>query len=244
MKKLRFITWVLCLLTLPCFIACDDDDEVYEVDMATVRENEGNLSIESDYYGHLSVSNSDILTHYKVNKEGQRILAYFQLNEDEVQKKNRSVRICDLYKVLTKRLYEMPVEKEDSIGNDPIAISKIYTSREHINIFFTFLGSSSGIAHMLNLITTEESQKDENGLLEVEFRHNLEGDREIYPQSGWVSFELNSIPGYTEGTTKRLKIKVNNGGGEERSYTISLVSSEEDKSKKLSIESFSNTKTK
>jgi len=244
MKKLKFITWVLCLLTIPYFIACDDDDEVYEVDMVTVHENDGNLSIESDCYGHLSITNSDILTHYKVNKEGQRIIAYFQFNENEVQKNNRSVRIYDLYKVLTKKLYEMPVEKEDSIGNDPITVSSIYASHEHLNIFFTFLGSNSGIAHMLNLVTTEESQKDENGLLEVEFRHNLEEDNEIYPQSGWVSFELNSIPGYTEGTTKGLKVKVNNGDGEEKTYTVNLVSSKEDKSNKLSLGSFSSTRTK
>lgn len=243
MKKLKFLTWTLCLLTIPFFTACDDDDEVYEIDMATVHESEGTLSLESDYYGDISIINSDILTHYKVNKEGQRILAYFQFNDDK-SRSDRSVKVYDLYKVLTKRLYEMPAEKEDSIGNDRISVSRIYASKNHLNIFFTFLGSNSNIAHMLNLVTTEESQIDENGILEVEFRHNLEGDNEVYPQSGWVSFELNSIPGYTEGTTKSIKVKVNNGDGEEKTYKIEWQSAGEDKSSKLSFSSFSNTKTK
>lgn len=244
MKKLKFLTWTLCMLAIPFFIACDEDDEVYEIDMATVHESDGVLSLESDEYGNLPVSNSDILTHYKVNKEGQRILAYFQFNDNDAQKGDNSVTIYDLYKVLTKKLYEMPAEKEDSIGNDPIAVSKIYASRNHLNIFFTFLGSNSGIAHMLNLVTTEESQVDEEGLLEVEFRHNLEEDSEVYPQSGWVSFELSSIPGFTEGTTNGLKVKVSNGDGEEKTYKIKWILTEEDKDNKLSYGSFSNTKTK
>ncbi len=244
MKKFKFLTWTLCLLTIPFFISCDDDDEVYEIDMATVHDSDGNLSLESDYFGYLPVSNKDILTYYKVNKEGQRILAYFQFNEDDAKKENRSIKIYDLYKVLTKKLYDMPAEKEDSIGNDPIAVSSIYTSRDHLNIFFTYLGSNSGIAHMLNLITTEESQVDENGLLEVEFRHNLEGDNEVYPQSGWVSFELSSIPGFTEGTINGIKVKVNNGNEVEKTYRINWLLTEKDKSNKLSFGSFSNTRTK
>lgn len=247
MKRLKFIIWTICLLTLPCFIACDDDDEVYEIDMATVHESDGTFTLESDNFGNLIPSSNDLLTRNKVNVEGQRIMAYFQFNEEEGNKSSRSIKIYDLYKVLTKKLYEMPAEKEDSIGNNPVTVTSIYASHEHLNIFFTYLGNNSGIAHMVNLVTTEGSEPDAEGLLEVEFRHNKNGDIEAYPQSGWVSFELSSIPGYTDGTVKGLKVKVNNGDQIEKTYKISFpltssTTTENHTNPTLSFGSFSNTK--
>ncbi len=250
MKKMNLIFGLLCLLTFTTFTACDDDDDnfTYYADMATVKELDGQWILQSDNCGKLVPDNSSIIKLNDAAKDGQRVIAAFNFfNEENSRNSSRSIELYDIYRVLTKDLYQMPAEKEDSIGNDPVYIKKIVSSEEHINIFFQYKGSDSGIAHFINLVTTESSAVNEEGLLDVEFRHNNEGDHPHYLQNGWVAFPLKSIPGYSENTTKGLKIKVYNGDGKEQIITYKFNTENNDsdiESQGLNILSFSNTKTK
>lgn len=249
MKKRNLILGLLSLLTFTTFIACDDDDSFsYYTDMATVKEQDGQWILQSDNCGNLIPDNSSIIKINDAAKDGQRVIAAFNFFNDKKSKNSsRSIELYDIYRVLTKNLYQMPDEKEDSIGNDPIYIKKIVCSTEHINIFFQYKRSNSGIAHFINLVTTESSIVNKDGLLNVEFRHNNERDHPDYIQQGWVAFPLKSIPGYTENTINGLLIKVYNGNGETQLITYKFKNdnnnSEKD-SEGLNIPSFSSTKTK
>lgn len=248
MKKINLIFRLLCLLTFTTFTACNDDENFsYYTDMATVEEQDGHWILQSDNCGSLIPDNSSIIKINDAAKNGQRVIAAFNFfNEENSKNSSRSIELYDIYRVLTKDLYQMPADKEDSIGNDPIYIKKIVGSAEHINIFFQYKRSNSGIAHFINLVTTESSIVNKDGLLNVEFRHNNEGDHPYYIQQGWVAFPLKSIPGYTENTIKGLLIKAYNGNGEEQiiTYKFNNDTNNSDAKEKLDISSFSNTKTK
>ncbi len=250
MKIRNLIIGLLSLLALPTFVACDDDDDgynfTYYTDMATVEYKDGSLILQSDNYGELIPINAGVLASYDADKENQRVIAAFNFT-DKNNRANYSVKLYDIYRVLTKDVYQMPAddeEKNDSIGNDPIVVKRIMTSPKHINFYFTVYGNNSDIKHFINLITVgDNAEPDSDGTLHVEFRHNNEGDHPRITQWGWAAFPLESIPGYSEGKTKQLSIKVNEGNNTETIITYDLNNDNEN-AKRYNISDFSNTKTK
>lgn len=251
MKTRTFIVGLLSLLTLPTFIACDDDDFTYYTDMATVENEDGRLILQSDNCGELIPENPGLLASFDADNENQRIIAAFNFI-DKDNRSNYGVELYDIYRVLTKDIYQMPADdetKNDSIGNDPIVINRIMTSPKHINFYFMVRGNHSDIKHFINLITVGDNpEPDADGTLHMEFRHNNEGDHPRFTQWGWAAFPLESIPGYSEGKTKRLFIKVNEGNNVETIITYDLENDNETQNnqnaKMYSISDFSNTKTK
>ena len=249
MKIKKLFYGLLCLVALSTFIACDDDDGFsYYTDMATVKLRDGQWILQSDNCGILIPDNTGILAEQGADKENQRVIAAFNFFDKE-NRSNQSVELYDIDRVLTKDLYQMPANDEakaDSIGNDPIAISKIITSPLHINIYFSIFGEHSDIQHFINLITVGENvEPDNEGTLHVEFRHNNEGDHPRIVLSGWAAFSLESIPGYTEGKTKRLSIKVNEGNNKETIITYDLEKKDNgNNTQEYAFSDFSNTKTK
>ena len=256
MKKKNLFWGLLALLTLPTtFIACDDDDDdfVYYTDMATVKDMNGQWILLGDECGELVPDNTALLKANDADKDGQRIIAAFDYDDKE-NRNNKKIELYDIYRVLTKDFYQLPENDEhkaDSIGNDPIAISRILTSPEHINIQFVINGDNSNIKHFINLISVGENpEPDASGVLKVELRHNNEGDHPRMRQWGWAAFTLKSIPGYTEGKTKKLSIKVYEGNGTEKTILYDLKE-DKNENKKLdrqtkedAISNLSSTKAK
>lgn len=254
MRTKNLLFGLMCLLALPTFVACDDDDDfTYYTDMATVESLDGRWVLQSDNCGQLIPANPGILNMCDADKENQRIIAAFNFI-DEDNRSNNGIELYDIYRVLTKDLYQMPAndeEKADSIGNDPVYVRRITTSEKHINFYFSVMGDHTDLKHFINLITVgDDVQPDADGTLAVEFRHNNEGIHPRVTQWGWAAFPLESIPGYTEGKTKRLSIKVNEGNNTQTIITYDLSSGEsesnqpEHNAREYTISDFSNTKTK
>lgn len=251
MKKINLIIGLLCMMWVaPMLTACDDDDDFsYYTDMATVADEDGQWILQSDNGGKLIPEDASLIKAHNAEKDGQRIIAAFNFT-DERNGSNR-IKLYDVYRVLTKNVYKLTEAKEDSIGNDPIAITKLFKSQDHLNIRFVYEGNASGIAHFINLVTTDQSTIDDKGLLYMELRHNNEGDHPRFRQAGWAAFPLKSIPGYEEGKIKGVKIKVNKGDGNEETIAYVFPTQQDNgqtklkqDNKELSITSFSNTETK
>jgi hypothetical protein len=68
------------------------------------------------------------------------------------------------------------------------------------------IGFSLSIPHRISLVCKEGAEPDGNGNLEVEFRHNSNSDKPLDLKAGYVSYTLESIPGYNDGTLKKLTI--------------------------------------
>lgn len=250
MKKINLIIGLLCMMWVaPMFTSCDDDDDFsYYTDMATVAEEDGQWVLNSDNGGKLIPEDASLIKANQAEKDGQRVIAAFNFTDD---RNGNRVKLYDVYRVLTKDAFQMTEADEDSIGNDPIAITRIFASADHINIRFIYEGNVSGIKHFINLVTTEQSTIDSKGLLYMELRHNNEGDHPRFTQAGWVAFPLKSIPGFTEGKIKGLRIKTNKGDGNEETIAYTFPTKEDNGQTKLnkdntelSISSFSNTETK
>ena len=118
------------------------------------------------------------------------------------------ITIMQVNKVLTKE----PVFVEDNdakdYGTDPIEISGQSISKAHLNLRYTFLnGGNHLIPHSISLLIAKDAQPDARGYLSAELRHDAADDLQLNANSGYVSFTLENMPGFKEGTLKGFKIK-------------------------------------
>ena len=93
-------------------------------------------------------------------------------------------------------------------GTDPIEISGQSISKAHLNLRYTFLnGGNHLIPHSISLLIAKDAQPDARGYLSAELRHDAADDLQLNANSGYVSFTLENMPGFKEGTLKGFKIK-------------------------------------
>ena len=207
---------IICISILGTILqSCINNDnypELYST-MGTVN-NLSDYSINSDLYGDVIPKNPDIIRSFDADSVGQRILVNinFPDAEDKDSKVNtgKEVTIYDLYKVLTKKADDLRLnndEDTESFGNDVIQITNVNIGNEHLNIEFNISGSNETIPHRISLLLTENTQIDDEGLLEVELRHNKNSDNGDKLYWGIASFTLSSIPEYSDANFKGFRIK-------------------------------------
>ena len=103
---------------------------------------------------------------------------------------------------------------EEKIGDDKINATYMWINKDkkYLTIEFQYYGThSEDKKHFLNLVInnltpapTADEDSEEDEFINLEFRHNNEGD---YPQTlgeGYVSFRLDKIKG-TDGRKERTK---------------------------------------
>lgn len=197
--------------------SCIDNDNYPELypTMGTVT-NLTSYSINSDSYGTLIPKNPDIISMYDADSIGQRILVNINFpdseNKSSNEKSGKEVTIYELYKVLTKKADDLRLPEADAnvdFGNDAIEITSATISEEHLNIEFNIYGKNETIPHRISLLLTEDSQIDDEGLLEVELRHNNNNDNGNTVYWGIASFTLSSIPECSDENFKGFKIIYN-----------------------------------
>lgn len=216
MKKSKGIFFVsMLLLGLPALQSCLDDDEnaYLFTELGTVKQTSEDGStepkLEGDVYGTSYVANREALKRVEADSIGQRVLYYF-IEEEGTGRKNNGTKqyitIYDLYKVSTKPLETLPADGEDTFGHDPINILGAYVSNEHLNMQVQVRNEDKEIKHKISLVAAPGTTPDANGYIDVELRHSREGDGQGSIGWAWVSYTLESMPGYKEGTLKGLNI--------------------------------------
>ena len=191
MKKL-FIAISLLLL----IVSCDDDiksNENNHIDIATVQ----NPNLSTAFYfsldnGDRLYTNTANLLNYKP-KDGQRIIANYSFIETSSATSNSiniNVRLNDVYEVLTKGIFKIKPQQQDSIGNDQIEIKSMWIGSDYLNVEFEYLGLSK--THYISLVSDSTKTFSDNKI-HLEFRHNANGDYPTYSKWGIASFNLRSI---------------------------------------------------
>lgn len=206
---------IICISIMGTILfSCNNSEnypELYST-MGTVT-NLSDYSIDSDIYGKLTPKNPNIINSFNADSIGQRVLININFpdekDKDSKEDSGKEVTIYDLYKVLTKKANDIRLTEEniDNFGNDNIKITNAYISNEHLNIEFNIEGNDETIPHRISLLLTENTQIDDEGLLEVELRHNNNSDYGNKHYWGVVSFTLSSIPEYNDEAFKGFRIK-------------------------------------
>lgn len=224
MKRKRYFYHLIGILfCCTLFSAClnDNEPEIVYSTLGTVNADGKDIKIESDSYGLLIPINPGFITSTQTDSTGQRVLTVFQYagSATENESNSTSVELIRVNKVLTKKADDLrQAGSADIYGNDPIQITASSLSSKHLNIQYEYYGSTN-ISHRISLVLNADTQLDEDGLLQLEFRHNNEGDTYTEHLWGIVSYTLESIPDYNT-QCKGFKIIYNSGANKRAEWVV------------------------
>lgn len=124
----------------------------------------------------------------------QRLLIYYNILSDKTDTDmyDYDVRVIEAYKVLTKGVFQITPETQDSIGNDPVDAVNIWIGSKYLNVYFEYYAYSASIAHYINLVYDSTKVYDDDKI-HLEFRHNANQDEAVYKQWGIASFDISSL---------------------------------------------------
>lgn len=226
-QKMTFVALMILFLTMPMLQSCLDDwDNDYDTLFAigTVKVIEG-----KDYYfaldegSKLYPGDTTYVRNYAL-VDGQRAFVYFSELKEPVTGYDYNAQIKHIENILTKDIYFMPAEKNDSIGDDRINATDFWITGDYLNIKYQFYHSNdTEKKHMLNLVVNEAStgEGDKADYVNLELRHNAFNDNQISLGTGLVSFKLDNIADLLAGK-KGLSIRVKSLYDGERFATVDI----------------------
>lgn len=205
MKKILMSVLVLALL-----VACNNDDnnEYFQSNFTNIATVE-NPNQSSGFYFKLDNNDKMWITStnfpYYRPKDGQRIIAVYNIlsTVDNSNLYNHKVQLNDVYEVLTKGIFKITPETQDSIGNDQIEIRDMWVGSNYLNVEFVYPGYNQ--IHFINLVS-DSTKTYTDGKVHLEFRHNANNDYATYSKWGVVSFDLSSLQPLAVGDSVNLVI--------------------------------------
>lgn len=218
--KNNFLTSIsggLMLLLLSfSFLACESDqDPIYEGYGMVNKLGDDNFSV------ILDDGNLIYPREYSVNPStlNDSTRLYMQFNIMEESDSCAYVRITYADTILTK--YILPYKESilDSVGKDPVKITRSWFAHGFLNFEFMFSGRAypnGNHAHMVNLLQCAS----EGNKLFFEFRHNAFNDYQEKVFIGVVSFPIAKL---VEPLEKPVKMEVKFHDSRNTSRSIELV---------------------
>lgn len=206
MKKIIFLLMLGAMSVF--FTGCNMDDHGYSVDnfwvgfgviqkdtvaqTFQVNLDDGSVLFPATY--------PDLIDRVKNN---DRVLANFTILGEKNNTENQDqyyVRINSLRKILFKSILDITPAIEDSIGNDPIHVEKVWLKKGMLNFELDYRGGNK--IHYINLVKQPGAVSNANGPVVLELRHNNNGDTEHFPLSAIVTFKLDSLKIAGQDSTK------------------------------------------
>lgn len=146
-----------------------------------------------DYY-----QSRDGHVYYDVNnhlENGDRVMVNYTVLDDDGKEPGEIetfyVKVNSVKSVLMKGVMDITPENQDSIGNDPIIVQDYWMADSLLTFKLKYWGYNQ--IHFLNLVK-DPGELTESGLpIQLELRHNSNGDDESVPLTAFVSFSLNDL---------------------------------------------------
>ncbi|GHV01215.1 hypothetical protein FACS1894159_08650 [Bacteroidia bacterium] len=183
-------------------VACNDDRGYstgnYTIAWGTVDTGNGDASvvIRRDNGALLHVVNSRVPAD--AYHAGQRVIVnYTILGSVGGAPAHYNVSINDLYQVLTKEpllrsfIDQDQTVREDSIGNDPIGVTRAWFGDRFLNLRFDAKFGYRSQPHLLTLVQDDVLVPDDT--IRLYLHHNACDDQGNTLRSGYVSFEVASL---------------------------------------------------
>jgi len=199
----------------------DDINTPQYLDIATVENPEQvtNFIFVLDDSTRIKTASSLIPSYCP--KDGQRLIVNYSLLNQTPDSLNFSYKaqLNDVYEILTKGIFDITPETEDSIGNDYVYIDEMWIGSHFLNVEFVYPGYNK--THYINLIS-DSSKTYTDGKIHLEFRHNANGDYPTYYKRGIVSFDLSSLETNTSNQVQ-IVVHSNEYGRDTNAQTYKLT---------------------
>ena len=202
-------TLFFCLIALfaMTFTSCNDDDGYslgnFVITSATIEMQSINPYVIVTDGGDRLFPSASSVPHFKMHDK-QRVWVNYTILGDANESGDikHYVKVNEFAEILTKGIFELTPEKEDSIGNDPVRIKGYWFTDDYLTIRFTYGGG--GAIHFINLVQDVNNPQTDDGMPILEFRHNRNHDLYNYEQWGTASFDLSKIKVEGENAVKFL----------------------------------------
>lgn len=221
MRKLNFITFIFASMAIIPFLqSCLDDETPAEsfvistINVPNPDSKEFYLTLDNGK--KMYPGDTKGLGDYKLT-DGQRAFVVFNELDQRVEGYDYNVEVKRFKEILTKEIVTVGEGEntEEKIGDDKINTTYMWFTQDkkYLTIEFQYYGShSEDKKHFLNLVINDPIinplTADDDEYLDLEFRHNNEGDSPDYLGEGYVSFKLDKIKELAKGK-KGLRIRVN-----------------------------------
>lgn len=182
---------LFCLLSVLLFYSCEDD-------YTPTYESYGLVQKKATHSPAILLDNGKLLYPKEswVNPEyltdSMRLFLHFNVLEETDS--CTYIRMTYADSVLTKPILQYGNISRDSIGNDPVKITKAWIAHGFLNLEFIFAGGehlNNQNAHLVNLVQYPSG----NNKLILEFHHNDFQDSRDRVYFGAASFPLTSLTG-------------------------------------------------
>lgn len=151
-------------------------------------------------------------------KTGQRILAEYAILQELGNKAGgkADVKLYDAYNLLTKGIFTLTPETQDSIGHDPVGVRNMWIGGDYLNLNFFYEGYNR--THFITL--AKEGREPREGEVHLEIRHNAHKDFPQYIHTGMACFDLRSLQPLTSGDYLNLVILYKGYDHKEHTYEL------------------------
>ena len=186
MKKsnIAILLFILVSLLTSCF---KESEGTFSV-LGTVTITNEDMIIETDVGERLLVDNPTGSSALVSN--GDRVIVDFTLVDKPVPEGfDYLINIHNIVKVLFKPVLILTDEIADSIGNDEFEINSLWLEKDYLNLSFSYIGGNE--LHLINLIRYPGAIS--NDTINLEIRHNDNGDIATSTLKGFVTFDLTSL---------------------------------------------------
>jgi len=171
------------------------------------------IASEYHYHDHWYYHHSDSASRLHA---GDRILINYTILGDEAGDdgtvEEYYIKVNSVKKILMKGILDINEENQDSIGNDPIIVEKVWLSDSLLNFELKYWGHSK--LHFINLVKQPGTA---NQPVELELRHNANDDEDHIPYVAYVSFKLDALKMEGEDSVN-FKVTSTNYDGEEQEF--------------------------
>ena len=168
----------------------------------------------------------------KIGWRDKELFVIFNELEEPVNGYDLNIQVKGINPILTKDIVTMGEDDndEEKIGDDKINTTYMWINKDnkYLTIEFQYYGThSEDKKHFLNLVINDKEEtaptadegNAEDEYINLEFRHNSEGDDPQRLGEGYVSFKLDKIKDRMEGK-KGLRIRVNTIYGGPKTYEV------------------------
>ena len=220
MKNLKFIVFIFAVITaMPFLQSCQDDDTPNDL---LVISTINTIQDSKDFYftlddGKTMFPSNPQGMEAKEYENGQRAFVIFNKLDEPINGYDYNIQVKRIQEILTKEIVTIDENEntEEKIGDNNINTTYMWITQDnkYLTIEFQYYGThTEDKKHFLNLVINPSDEQptadSDNDYINLEFRHNNEGD---YPENlgeGYVSFKLDKIKDQIEGK-KGLRIRVN-----------------------------------
>ncbi|NPA36111.1 MAG: hypothetical protein GXO47_04600 [Chlorobi bacterium] len=232
--KLIFLAGVLVFLSY----SCNDDDGYsigdFWITIGNIEGTQDNFIVVTDN-GERLFPSANMTPGYPVT-DGDRLWVNFTIlaNAEENMNFDYYVKINYFKDILTKDIFILTPDNEDSIGHDPVWVkypdNDVWIANNYLNIFFYYEGAPWKV-HYINVVSDINNPMTPDSIPILELRHNKNGDYYTEPLlKGFVSINLTSLqkPDKDSITFVLRAIDANGEYGLDKEYTYKYTYSSSD----------------